>query len=260
MTTTLAIQETWRRFRGRGDLRARETLIDNYRYLVRITAGRIAGGVPSSLDREDLVSAGMIGLIRAVDQFDHTRKVKFETYAIALIRGAILELLRSEDWAPRSIRDKIRTLERAYGALELRHGRPGTEEEVAAELDIPVEALHKMLGEVGHASLLSLDQMLFATESEGSIRVVDTVEDPGAAGRAEGRVTQDERLAALQKALARLPEREGRVLTLYYYGGNTFKEIGRQLSVSESRVFQLHQQAMIRLRGYLAADRDLFSG
>jgi len=133
-----SLQEIWHRFKHLGDRRARDTLIDNYSYLVKITAGRIAGGVPPSLDREDLISAGVIGLIRAVDQFDASREVKFETYAIALIRGAILELLRGEDWAPRSVRDKIKSLERAYAGVEMRLGRPGTDEEVAAELALGV--------------------------------------------------------------------------------------------------------------------------
>ncbi|HEU4753269.1 MAG TPA: sigma-70 family RNA polymerase sigma factor, partial [Armatimonadota bacterium] len=126
-----SLREIWYRFKYQGNLKARDTLIDNYSYLVKITAGRIAGGVPPSLDREDLISAGVIGLIRAVDQFDASREVKFETYAIALIRGAILELLRGEDWAPRSIRDKIKLLERTFAQVEQHLGRPGTDEEVA---------------------------------------------------------------------------------------------------------------------------------
>src|SRR5207247_350536 len=142
-----------RRFKHQGDSRARESLIDNYGYLVKITAGRIAGNVPPSLDREDLISAGVIGLIRAVDQFDSTREVKFETYAIALIRGAILELLRGEDWAPRSVRDKIKTLERAYAATESQLGRPGTDEEVAEVLTTDVDGLHRMLSDVAQASV-----------------------------------------------------------------------------------------------------------
>src|SRR5947208_8758183 len=136
---TTSLQDTWVRFKQQGDRRARDTLIDNYSYLVKITAGRIAGGVPPSLDREDLISAGVIGLIRAVDQFDASREVKFETYAIALIRGAILELLRGEDWAPRSVRDKIKMLERAYAAVESRLGRPGTDDEVAEEMALTVD-------------------------------------------------------------------------------------------------------------------------
>jgi RNA polymerase sigma factor FliA len=255
-----SLQEIWYRFKHQNDRRARDTLIDNYSYLVKITAGRIAGGVPPSLDREDLISAGVIGLIRAVDQFDASREVKFETYAIALIRGAILELLRGEDWAPRSVRDKIKSLERTYASVESRLGRPGTDEEVAGELGLKVDQLHKMLSEVAQASVLSLDEMLFSSEPDASLRVVDTVEDTSGTGNTTAAVEKRERRQALQVAVKRLPEREHLVLSLYYYEGLTFKEIGKILKVSESRVFQLHQQAMMRLRGYLAADRDLFTG
>ncbi|MBI3909724.1 MAG: FliA/WhiG family RNA polymerase sigma factor [Armatimonadetes bacterium] len=254
---TATLEETWARFKRGGDPRAREALIDNYSYLVKITAGRIAGGVPPSLDREDLISAGIIGLIKAVDQYDATREVKFETYAIALIRGAILELLRGEDWAPRSVRDKIKLLERTYAQVEMRLGRPGTDEEVAQALGMPVDQLHRMLSEVGQASVLSLDDLLFSSEPDGSLRVVDTLQDAqkDTTEAVEGR----ERRHALAVAINRLPEREHLVLSLYYYEGLTFKEIGKILRVSESRVFQLHQQAMMRLRGYLSADRDLFT-
>jgi RNA polymerase sigma factor for flagellar operon FliA len=254
-----SLQEIWFRFKHRGDGKARETLIDNYSYLVKITAGRIAGGVPPSLDREDLISAGVIGLIRAVDQFDSTRDVKFETYAIALIRGAILELLRGEDWAPRSVRDKIKLLERTYREVELRLGRAGTDEEIAGTLGLGVDGLHKMLSEVAQASVLSLDEMLFSSEPDATLRVVDTVEDTSVSGDTVRAVERQQRRQALTGAVKRLPEREHLVLSLYYYEGLTFKEIGKILQVSESRVFQLHQQAMMRLRGYLSADRDLFS-
>ncbi len=255
-----SLQDIWYRFKHRGDLRARETLISNYSYLVKITAGRIAGGVPPSLDREDLISAGVIGLIRAVDNFDASRQVKFETFAIALIRGAILELLRGEDWAPRSIRDKIKGLERAYAAVESRLGRPGTDDEIAEHLGLSVDLLHKMLSDVAQASVLSLDEMLFSSEPDATLRVVDTVEDTTQAGDTTQAVEKRERRQALTVAVKRLPEREHLVLSLYYYEGLTFKEIGKILKVSESRVFQLHQQAMMRLRGYLSADRDLFTG
>jgi RNA polymerase sigma factor for flagellar operon FliA len=254
-----SLRDIWFQFKHRGNTKARETLIDNYSYLVKITAGRIAGGVPPSLDREDLISAGVIGLIRAVDQFDASREVKFETYAIALIRGAILELLRGEDWAPRSVRDKIKLLERTYAAVEQGLGRPGTDEEVSEALGTDVDGLHKMLSEVAQASVLSLDEMLFSSEPDATLRVVDTVEDTSAQGSTTQSVEKRERRQALQVAVKRLPEREHLVLSLYYYEGLTCKEIGKILKVSESRVFQLHQQAMMRLRVYLAADRDLFT-
>ncbi len=259
MPVDSSLQDIWSRFRHHRDPRARETLISNYSYLVKITAGRIAGGVPPSLDREDLLSAGVIGLIRAVDQFDSTREVKFETYAIALIRGAILELLRGEDWAPRSVRDKIKMLERAFTEVESRLGHPGTDQEVADHMGLTVDGMHKMLSDVAQASVLSLDEMLFSSEPDATLRVIDTVEDTSAGGNTRVAVEKRERRAALQVAVKRLPEREHLVLSLYYYEGLTFKEIGKILKVSESRVFQLHQQAMMRLRGYLAADRDLFT-
>ena len=253
---TASLEDYWHRFKRQDDRKARDAIIANYGYLVKITAGRIAGGVPPSLDREDLIAAGVIGLIKAVDQFDATRKVKFETYAIALIRGAILELLRSEDWAPRSVRDRIKQLQRAYAAVEMRLGRPGTEQEIAAELDISVEDLYALLSRAGQASVLSLDETLYSSDAEGSIRIVDTIRDdqrptPDEVVRSQGR-------QALAVAMRRLPEREHLVLSLYYYEGMTFKEIGKLLKVSESRVFQLHQQAKLRLRGYLSADTDLF--
>jgi RNA polymerase sigma factor FliA len=254
---TTSLQDTWVRFKKNGDVRAREAIIDNYSYLVKITAGRIAGGVPPSLDREDLISAGVIGLIKAVDQFDASREVKFETYAIALIRGAILELLRGEDWAPRSVRDRIKQLERTYAEVESRLGRPGTDEEVAEALGVDVDQLHQTLSDVGQATVLSLDDLLFSSEPEGTLRLGDTLEDTTSDTSAQVEIR--ERKYALGIAIDRLPEREKLVLSLYYYEGLTFKEIGKILQVSESRVFQLHQQAMMRLRGYLAQDRELFA-
>src|SRR5438132_252375 len=123
------------------------------------------------------IGAGLIVLIKAVDQYDCGRQVKFETYASALIRGAILELLRGKDWAPRSVRDRIKQLERTYAAVELRLGRPGTDEEIAEELGVDLDAFHRTLSEVGQASVLSLDDLLFTAEPEGTLRLQDTLED-----------------------------------------------------------------------------------
>src|SRR2546425_502407 len=125
------IADAWQKYKGQGDPQARAAIINQYSYLVKITAGRVVSNLPPSLEREDLVSAGVVGLIKAVDQFDATRAVKFETYAIALIRGAILEMLREEDWVPRSVRERVKVLERAFLSLETSLGRPPTEHEVA---------------------------------------------------------------------------------------------------------------------------------
>src|SRR5262245_55974339 len=125
------LADAWRKYKQQGDTKARADIINQYAYLVKITAGRAVSSLPPSLEREDLVSAGVMGVIKAVDQFDTNRQVKFETYAIALIRGAILEMLREEDWVPRSVRERVKNLERTYLAMETALGRPPTEAEVA---------------------------------------------------------------------------------------------------------------------------------
>ena len=195
-------------------------------------------------------------MIKAIDQFDTERQVKFETYAIALIRGAILEMLREEDWVPRSVREKVKTLERTYLDLESRLGRPATEEEVAGELGIEVDTFHIMLADTGRASLLSLDDVMLSSEGNESIHLADVVydESTNTVGEVEVKAMQQ----ALGVAIDRLPDREKLVVALYYYEGLTFKEIGKILGVSESRVYQLHTQAVLRLRGYLQRDMALF--
>jgi RNA polymerase sigma factor for flagellar operon FliA len=257
--TLAALPGLWRRFKDHGDAKARETLIDHFSYLVRITAGRVVGAVPSSMEREDLIGAGSIGLIRAVDQYDSGRAVKFETYAIALIRGAILELLRGADFAPRSVRDKVKQLAQAYVEVERQFGRAGTDAEVAAALGTSVDGLYTLLSSVGQANVRSLDDLLFSSEADDTRRIGDTVEDPRTAEPLSAAMEQRERLAVLARALQRLPERERVVMALYYYDGLTFKEIGKVLDVSESRTFQLAHQALLRLRGYLSIDHELFA-
>src|SRR5690349_8008396 len=174
------IADAWRRFKQQGDAGARAAIINQYAYLVKITAGRVVTSLPPSLERDDLVSAGIMGLIKAVDQFDTGRQVKFETYAIALIRGAILEMLREEDWVPRSVRDNVKSLERTYYALEMRLGRPATEDEVAAEMGLTTEELQKILVNTSRANILSLDDILLGGgSSDGGERLhlTDVLQD-----------------------------------------------------------------------------------
>ena len=252
------LEETWASFKKWGDKKARDALINRYAYLVKITAGRVVTSLPPNVDREDLISAGVVGLIKAIDQFDPERKVKFETYAIALIRGAILEMLREEDWVPRSVRERVKLLERTYLRLEGILGRPATEQEVAQELGVDVETFHSMLAEAGRAALMSLDDIVLTSEGNEKIHLGDVVQDQRANIVAEVEVKAVK--STLGDSIERLPEREQLVITLYYYEGLTFKEIGRILGVSESRVYQLHTQAVIRLRGYLQRDVALFRG
>ena len=255
------INEAWRPFKAQRDPKSRATIIDNYTYLVKITAGRVVCNLPPNLEREDLYMAGAMGLIKAVDQFDPNRQVKFETYAIALIRGAILESLREEDWVPRSVRDRSKVLERALFDLELKLGVPPDEAQLAEYLQITPDELAKMMSDVSRGPVLSLDDLIMGGGgSEGSERlhlgdvIPDDASGPGA------KVEVRERIRQLGVAIDRLPEREKLVIALYYYEGLTFKEIGKVLTVSESRVYQLHTQAVLRMRGYLARDLELFRG
>lgn len=257
--STVGMDKAWERFKRYGDPQARNQIIERYAYLVKITAGRVVTSLPPTLDREDLVSAGIMGLIKAVDQFDPSRQVKFETYAIALIRGAILELLRSEDWVPRSVRDRVKHLERTYYALESRLGRPPTEEEITEELGITLEEYHQLLCDAGRTNLISLDDLILGTQDAGEkLHVADVLSDATADPIAE--VEQREIHRLLAEAIDRLPDRERLVIALYYYEGLTFREIGRVLGVSESRVYQLHTQAVLRLRNYLQRDMGMFRG
>jgi RNA polymerase sigma factor FliA len=253
---TLNLSDAWRRYKVQGDGQARADIINQYAYLVKITAGRVVSNLPPSLEREDLVSAGVVGLIKAVDQYDSSRQVKFETYAIALIRGAILEMLREEDWVPRSVREKVKNLERTFLAMETTLGRPPTENEVASELGTSLEEFQKLLVDMGRTTLMSLDDILVGSDGSEKLHLADVLHDHGTGPAIELELRERKRM--LSVAIDRLPERERRVIELYYYEGLTFKEIGHILTISESRVYQLHTQAVLRLRGYLTRDNAAF--
>lgn len=246
------LQKTWIQFKVYKDPEARVGLIDHFSYLVKITSGRLVTSFPGGVDRDDLISAGVIGLIKSVDQYDPTRDVKFETYAIALIRGAILEMLRDEDWVPRSIREKMKAVDRAQQRLEPKLGRPANPHELSEESGLPETDVNDMLFRMGRTNVYSLDDIVSGSGGEGddSIHFVDMLVDQNASpdGEMEGR----ELRRLLASGVDNLPERERLVIGLYYFEGLTFKEIGKVLGVSESRVYQLHTQAMGRLRSFMA--------
>lgn len=243
------LSKAWQEFKVFRSPNARVDLINHYAYLVKITSGRLVTSLPSGLEREDLIGAGIVGLIKAVDGYDPTRDVKFETYAIALIRGAILEMLRSEDWVPRSIREKLKALDRAVILLETRLGRPANEQELADELRITRQEVSELMVRMGRTNVYSLDDVLSGADGDENVHFVDMLADDSSdtGGEIEGREIR----RLLADGVDKLPERERLVVALYYSEGLTFKEIGKVLTVSESRVYQLHTQAMSRLRSFM---------
>ncbi len=243
------LQRAWVDFKVYKQPEARSDLINHYSYLVKITAGRLVTSLPGGLDREDLIGAGVVGLIKSVDQFDPTRDVKFETYAIALIRGAILEMLRDEDWVPRSIREKLKALDRTTMTLETKLGHPPTPHEIAETMGITLSEVSELQVRMGRTNVYSLDDILTTGDTDDHIHFVELIvdEDSNPAGEIEGREIR----RILTAGVDRLPERERLVIALYYFEGLTFKEIGKVLGVSESRVYQLHTQAMNRLRNFM---------
>ncbi len=247
-TPVLAFSDVWCRWREGQDQAARQELVQKYAKIVKYVAGRMAIGLPHYVEFSDLMSAGLLGLIQAIDNFDHLRGIKFETYAIPRIRGAILDELRSQDWFPRSLRRKAKQLEEAFATLEARLGRPATNQEVANALQIDVAELDGILGEVAVATIMSLDADNSSEDSEQSNTLGDHLADPHAED-VECTLAAQEMRELIATRLAELPDKEQLVLVLYYYEELTLKEIGEILDVTESRVCQIHTKAIMRLKG-----------
>jgi RNA polymerase sigma factor FliA len=246
------MQGLWREYRLNGNPALRDRLIVTYAPLVKYVAGRLGSGLPAHVDDEDLVSYGLLGLIGAIERYDPDRDVKFETYAIARIRGAIIDELRALDWVPRSVRSRARDIERAIGELEAKLGRVPTDEEIAGKLGLSTEELDESLSEISRSSIAALDELWTISGTGGDqVALIDTIEDPEAPDP-QGSLSQTELREAIADSIARLPEREKLVVTLYYYEELTLREIGEVLGVTESRVSQLHTKAILRLKARLA--------
>ena len=253
--TTDAAAETdrlWASYKSAGGREVRDALILHYSPLVKYVAGRVAVGLPQNVEQADLVSYGIFGLIDAIEKFDLDRGYKFETYAIARIKGAILDELRSIDWVPRSVRAKARSLEKAYAKLESQLHRTPSDEELATELGLSDDQFQSTLSQISFIGLVALDEMLSVGGERGeSLSLGDTVADQGEGPVAAYEVEETRQILAT--AINRMPEREKIVLTLYYYEGLTLAEIGQVLGVTESRVCQIHTKAVLQLRSRLAA-------
>ena len=255
--TDTELQELWAEYKETASGDTRDALIVHYSPLVKYVAGRVAVGLPQNVEQSDLVSYGMFGLIDAIDKFEPDRGFKFETYAISRIKGAILDELRSIDWVPRSVRAKVRQIEKAYANLEARHHRPPSDEELAAELRWTAEQLQQALTQISTVGLAALDEILAVGGDRGeAITLGDTIADTSTHGPMGAfEITETRQLLA--QAINGLPAREKIVLTLYYYESLTLQEIGRVLGVTESRVCQIHTKAVLHLRSrFSSMDRE----
>jgi RNA polymerase sigma factor for flagellar operon FliA len=240
----------WLEYRRTSNKALRDRLIITYAPLVKYVAGRLGSGLPAHVEEADLVSYGLLGLMSAIDRYDPERDIKFETYAIARIRGSIIDELRTLDWVPRSVRSRARNIERVIRELEAKLSRAPTDEEIAGRLGITTDELEESLIDISRSSIAALDE-LWSTAGEGDqVSLLEMLEDPDSANPVES-LDETEVREALADAISRLPEREKLVVTLYYYEELTLREIGEVLGVTESRVSQLHTKAILRLRSRL---------
>lgn len=235
--------------------REREEMIAKYAYLVKYLAGRVASRIPSNVVFDELISAGSLGLIDAVDKYDPGKNVGLKTYAQYRIKGAILDELRSMDWYSRSMRKKIQSIEKAIHAVETRKGQPASDIEIAEELDVTVDGYFKMLSDIHGAALLSLDDYIRNDDNEKSVsstfsdgvRSEDSPSD---------NIMKKELKVVLAEAIRKLTEKEQVVISLYYYDELTLKEIGAVMELTESRICQIHTMALIKLKSKIREYRN----
>lgn len=233
----------------------RNTLIERYLPLVRYNADRVWAKLPDGVDLNDLISAGVFGLMDAIEAFDTTRGVKFETYCVPRIRGAMLDELRTMDWVPRLVRSKASKMEAARKQVEAECGRPPTDAEIAAKLEMPVPEFEKMKAEASAVGLVSLNKKWYETDSYKDVREIDIVEDSKGEDPTRG-IQKRDLMKLVTKGLNR---NERLIIILYYYEELTMKEIGQTLGLSESRVSQMHSSIVARLKDQLRRRRPEFS-
>jgi RNA polymerase sigma factor for flagellar operon FliA len=246
MEANMEINTLWDNYIKTKDAKVREELIIKYLYLVKFVAGRLYTNYGNNVEYDDLVSYGVFGLIDAIEKYDTCRGVKFDTYAQLRIKGSIIDYLREIDWLPRSVRQKAKELEKAYYELENELGRPASDDEVAARLNVSLEDFQKKILYISTYSIVSLDDLL-EQKREFANDNMDNETNPGAA------IEKDVLRNIIIETITALPEKENKVITLYYYEELTYKEIGKLLSISESRVSQLHTKAIIRLKSKISS-------
>lgn len=247
MTSSVADEkDLWARFKQRGDASARDDLVVKYIGVVRFVAGRMAIHIPSTIDLDDLIGWGMLGLLDAVEKFDPTQDIKFSTYATIRIRGSILDEIRSLDWAPRSLRAMARKIGGARDKLRHQKGSDPDTDAIAEEIGSTADEVDECLAQVQTAQVLALDDYLPGEDRDEARRAHLIADTAGKTPENEAHAA--ERQARLVQAILALPEQQQKVLNLYYYEELTLKEIGTVLEVTESRVCQVHSAALKRLR------------
>ncbi len=253
--TDIDIPQVWTLYRETGDVEYRNRLVERYMSLVKYNAERIWARLPDGVELDDLISSGMFGLMDAIDAFDLTRGVKFETYCVPRIRGAMLDELRSMDWVPRLVRAKSSKMEATRKALEAKLGRPPRPDELSEALGVPIDQLGNHVGEATAVGLVSLNKKWYETDSYKDVREIDILEDKKSEDPT-GRIQNGDLMRLVTKGLNR---NERLIIILYYYEDMTMKEIGATLDLSESRVSQMHSSIVARLQAQLTRRKPEFS-
>ncbi len=248
-------QKLWESYTKKKTPELQEKIIIEYAGLVKLVAGRLSMYLGYNVEYDDLVGYGTFGLIDAVDKFDYTKGVKFETYASLRIRGAILDQIRKMDWIPRSIRQKQRKIDLAYQSLEQKYGRMASDEEVASELEISVDEFENWQNQTKVVNIVSLDEFMEqGTEARTEQNLTAHFDQP------DKIIEKQELKELLIKTLETLTEKEKKVIVLYYYEELTLKEISRILEVSESRISQLHTKALQKMKLRLGSNMEVLTG
>jgi RNA polymerase sigma factor FliA len=245
-------EDLWKTYRKTRDDAVRNRLVKQYLPLVKYVAGKLAVGMPQNVEFDDLVSYGVIGLFDAIDKFDPGKHVKFKTYAVTRVRGAIFDQLRQLDWVPRSVRQKTRELEETIRRVEAQLGRAATDQEIANELGVTQKEFEKIVLKISGTTVLSLNDVWYAGDENDRMSIGDSIESPQSRNP-DSLLEKQEIKRVIVEAINELPDKEKKVLVLYYYEDLTLKEIGAVLGVTESRISQLHTKAIMRLRGRLTS-------
>ena len=258
MATTLIDEKTedelWHEFKKCRSTKIRDQFIRQYMPLVKYVAGKVSSGMPESVEFDDLVGYGQFGLLDAISKYDPDKNVKFKTYAVTRIRGAIFDELRELDWVPRSVRQKSREIEDTITELEAKLGRTASDAEIAKAMGMTESEYESVVMKVSGTNILSLNDVWYSNDDSDNMSIGDNIEAPNSMNP-DVIVEREEIKRVIIQAINELPQNEKMVIILYYHEDLTFKEIGKVLNVSESRISQLHSKANLRLRAKLTSIR-----